>query len=117
MVCVVTGSLAYESPAKLTEVSFGEKCNQLLHSSPFSQINSSSFLFSFFKLGGGWVVTDGEEAGGGLGLKLRQLFQEARVASGSSGILGWKPPSEQEFGCPQSTAPGHCFLGSPTRRA
>ena len=33
--CVVTGSLAYESPAKLTQVSFGEKCNQLLHSVPF----------------------------------------------------------------------------------
>lgn len=35
MVCVVTGSQAYESPAKLTQVSFGEKCNQLLHSGSF----------------------------------------------------------------------------------
>lgn len=33
--CVGTGSLACESPAKLTQVSFGEKCNQLLHSVPF----------------------------------------------------------------------------------
>lgn len=32
IICVVIGSLAYDSLTKLTEVSFGEKCNQLLHS-------------------------------------------------------------------------------------
>lgn len=40
IICVVIGSLAYESLTKLTEVSFGEKCNQLLHSDTLHQINS-----------------------------------------------------------------------------
>lgn len=40
IICVVIGSLAYESLTKLTEVSFGEKCNQLLHSDTLQQINS-----------------------------------------------------------------------------
>lgn len=46
IICVVIGSLAYESLTKLTEVSFGEKCNQLLHSDTLHQINSCS-LYGF----------------------------------------------------------------------
>lgn len=60
IICVVIGSLAYESLTKLTEVSFGEKCNQLLHSDTLHQINScclygfglSCLMVSFPKIQG-----------------------------------------------------------------
>jgi len=77
IICVVIGSLAYESLTKLTEVSFGEKCNQLLHSDTLQQINS--YCLSGFRVR--WLIVSlpkTSEAGG---------QEQRRVKSPRSGCV------------------------------
>lgn len=57
--CVVTGSLAYESPAKLTGFLWGKNVISYCTLFYFSKLTRLVFYFYFFNFGG-VVGTDGE---------------------------------------------------------